>query len=726
MTNQTHNLPVRSTASTAIAPARPGAIPMPGQIDMQTIWGAFRRRWLLMLITLVAMLAVGVAYLLFVYKPVYESEAQLVVSSDKFQNATSRGDDFSVVTELVNLAKRRSVMGQISVITSPDLLSDVAQRLGYGKLQQGYGADAFAQGGFLPRWALNISSPKDSDLIIIHAKSYDSEVSADLANTVARTYLERDLGFSTTAAKQGREFVSMEMANVQKQLAQAKTQLAQFKKSSKLITANTQLETLSSNYQQMRYELDKANIEAQAARKQAEGIRRELVAQGQKIDQSQTLQLNPQYQQALSRLEELNAQRARLMQDYTSQSPEVQRVEGQIAAAQQVLRNISSNVVGAKISVRNPLLDSYLKAQVDSVSAATRANSLSGVVAQRSAELQKLPDAEKNLSKILQQVSVLDQTYAMLSQKYYQLLVNEKSTLQSSLFVATALPALSPVYTKKQLGAVVFLIAIVLAIAVAAVAERIDNRIRDNNTVARSVGELPLSVIPNQKSLAQANIFEDPINYDSPFSEAFRILRNNLVLAAQDQNIKTISITSPGRAEGKSTVALNLAVSMATDNKKVLIVDCDLRRPSLHRKLGIEKNTGLTNLVNGLVSQEQAIVQTKIEGLFVLPSGPFPGNPSEFLNSTACRETMRSLAEQYDIVIVDCPPCAGLSDMQVISTFSDGVLLVVTLDTTREDSLEHTIQTLALVEAPFLGVVTNKVSVKKLGYDYYGYPKQDN
>jgi Mrp family chromosome partitioning ATPase len=87
---------------------------------------------------------------------------------------------------------------------------------------------------------------------------------------------------------------------------------------------------------------------------------------------------------------------------------------------------------------------------------------------------------------------------------------------------------------------------------------------------------------------------------------------------------------------------------------------------------------------------------------------------------------MRSLRDLYDIVIVDSPPCAGLSDMQVISTFSDGVLLVVSLDTTRIDTLDNTIQTLALVEAPFLGFVTNKVSVKKLGYDYYGYPRQES
>lgn len=142
---------------------------------MQTIWGAFKRRWLIMIITMIIVIGIGATYLFIIHKAVYESEAQLVVTTDKFQTATGRGDDFSMLIDLVNLAKRRTVMGQISVITSPDLLFDVAQKMGYSRLSLGYGNEINPQGMELPEWALTVTSPKDSDLIIIKAKAYNRE-----------------------------------------------------------------------------------------------------------------------------------------------------------------------------------------------------------------------------------------------------------------------------------------------------------------------------------------------------------------------------------------------------------------------------------------------------------------------------------------------------------------------------------------------------------------------
>lgn len=128
-------------------------------------------------------------------------------------------------------------------------------------------------------------------------------------------------------------------------------------------------------------------------------------------------------------------------------------------------------------------------------------------------------------------------------------------------------------------------------------------------------------------------------------------------------------------------------MAMAMDDKRTLLVDCDLRRPSQHRLLQIPRDVGFTTVVTGTHRLEDAILPTAVPNLYVLPSGPTPPNPSEVLNSQHSRDLFRRFADEYDIVIVDCPPCAGLGDVQVIATFVDGVVLVASIGETLRPHL---------------------------------------
>ena len=180
-------------------------------------------------------------------------------------------------------------------------------------------------------------------------------------------------------------------------------------------------------------------------------------------------------------------------------------------------------------------------------------------------------------------------------------------------------------------------------------------------------------------------------------------------------------MSSSGPGEGKSTTCANLALAMAMDGKRVIIVDCDLRRPSMHTLLGVSREVGVTNVLTGSSTLEEAIVSGGVPGLDVLPTGPLPPNPTEVLNAPSTRRLFTELAERYDVVLVDCPPSAGLSDVQVISTLVDGLLLVVTINETLRERLRIAIRALALAGAPLIGVVINRLDMRRQGYGYYYY-----
>ena len=157
------------------------------------------------------------------------------------------------------------------------------------------------------------------------------------------------------------------------------------------------------------------------------------------------------------------------------------------------------------------------------------------------------------------------------------------------------------------------------------------------------------------------------------------------------------------------------------DGKRVIVVNADLRKPSLHRYFDLPRGFGLTNVATGQLSLAEAILTTSIEGVSLLGSGPLPPNPPEVLNSKGTRAIFARLAEDYDAVIVDMPPTAGLSDSSVLSTILDGLLVVVSENQTHSSQLQIALRALEGVEAPILGFVYNKYNAERSHYGYYYY-----
>jgi len=220
----------------------------------------------------------------------------------------------------------------------------------------------------------------------------------------------------------------------------------------------------------------------------------------------------------------------------------------------------------------------------------------------------------------------------------------------------------------------------------------------------RSINEFPLIAEHNPRS---------------PVSEAYRTLRTNIEFSSVDRSISVIMVTSAQSGEGKTTTLANLAVTFAHEGKRVLMIDTDLRKPSLHLAFRQSNRSGLTDVLAQKTDLEQAIRQTSVERLFLLPAGPVPPNPVEMLVSNRMKQLMELCRNEFDIVLVDTPPAYALTDAQVVSSLCDGVLLVVQAGRTKRQMVLKAKANLKRVGANLLGVVLNKAAVKRM--KDYGY-----
>jgi len=206
----------------------------------------------------------------------------------------------------------------------------------------------------------------------------------------------------------------------------------------------------------------------------------------------------------------------------------------------------------------------------------------------------------------------------------------------------------------------------------------------------------------------------------SPVSEAYRSLRTNLEFFSLDEPIRTLVVTSPGAEEGKSTVLANLAVVLAQGGKRVILADCDLRRPTQHTLFGLDNTAGLTTMmVDETAQSEPPLRKTSVDGLRVLPAGPSPPNPAELLGSRRMKEAMANLLEQVDLLLFDAPPVLAVTDALVLAVQADGVLLVVKAGGTKREHVQQAKERLERVKARIVGSVLNNAPTDPTLEGYY-------
>ncbi|HEY2495067.1 MAG TPA: CpsD/CapB family tyrosine-protein kinase [Paenibacillus sp.] len=211
------------------------------------------------------------------------------------------------------------------------------------------------------------------------------------------------------------------------------------------------------------------------------------------------------------------------------------------------------------------------------------------------------------------------------------------------------------------------------------------------------------------------------INRRSPIAEGYRNLRTNIQFSSWNHELRVICVASTLASEGKTTTISNLAVAYAQEGKKVILIDADLRHPSLQVVFDISNKIGLSNVLANQCPYAESVRSTTIDNLSVIPSGPIPPNPTELLANSTFNELLESLKEEYDLILIDTAPIMAVSDGLVVAAISDGVILVVMAGKTKREYILKSKEKLAHVQAQILGVVLNNKKFYKSEAEHYSY-----
>ncbi len=364
------------------------------------------------------------------------------------------------------------------------------------------------------------------------------------------------------------------------------------------------------------------------------------------------------------------------------------------------------------------------------------------VAYQQAAASRSLTTAESELRRQVSQVATQllalhrDQT----SSPQAQALLNQEAVLKEQLAqmevsgsvnfggVALVTPAQAPdtpSSPRPVKDGVLGLIAGLLAgIAAAFARETLDDKLASENAVERTAQAPVVSLVPQVANWRRRErpVLTSLVDPMAPTAEAYRSLRTSLQFARQEHDLRTVVVTSPAAAEGKTTTLANLGVVFSQAGENVLVVSCDLRRPRLGEFFGVGEEPGLTSVLLGRASLEDVIVKAPDnERLWVLSAGPVPSNPAELLNSHRAKQIIDMLGDRFDLVLIDSPPVLPVTDAVILSGHADATLMVVRAGQTRRGDLRRAAEKLRQVNANVLGVVLNQVN-KQYGYaSGYGY-----
>lgn len=311
-----------------------------------------------------------------------------------------------------------------------------------------------------------------------------------------------------------------------------------------------------------------------------------------------------------------------------------------------------------------------------------------------------------------------------LLQTYENVRIAEASSLNTIVIDEAARPSTVPISPRTASNTLLAtVVGALLAMGLAFLIEYLDDTIKNPQEIENSLGLATLGSIERMRVSNAADALIVAIAPRAPTSEGFRHIRTNIQYISVDRPLKTILITSANMGEGKSTVAANLAASLAQSGKRVILVDADMRRPTLHHLLEVDGERGLANLIIRGKEDQAFLRGTLIANLRLLPAGRIPPNPAELLGSERMREVVKWLAEQADYVIFDSPPVLAVTDGTVLSQLVDGTIFVAS-GQTRFPAFAAAVKKVMALESPIAGVVLNKMNPRNSHYYYYYYRRE--
>ncbi len=703
------------------------------QIDLMSYWRILvKRRWTVLGALAIVFVSALVATLL--TTPVYRATVSLQIDRDTVRvvdvgsTQVESGYDYDFFASQHMLLTSRALaqrvasdlgfteQSQIDRLRAPSKFGRLLSVFKRGESEDGEVANdpavIQAQLTGVIQGGLKVAPVRDTNLVYVSFDSVDREFAVRAANAVAEAFiattLERRMGSSSYA----KEYLEDRLAELKLKLEDSERKLVEFAQQQQIVSTGGDTGTLS---EQNLGSLNAAVGQARQDRIKAESRWRQAQAS------RGTVMLGEIGENSI--IKELQQRRSELMAEYQDKLrlykpayPLMTQLKGQIDEIDKQITVEAGNIKAA--------------IQAEYLATAEQEKLLAEQMSLMRAEVLDLQGRSIQYNIFKREVDTNRQLYDGLLQRYKEIGIAAGVTNNNIAVVDSAEGAgqFEPNMRKNLLLGLA--LGLALGIALALVFEYLDDTLKLPDDIEKKLGLAVLGLIPRiREPMTPEKALEDP---RSAFSESYRSVRTALQFSTDAGVPRCLLITSASPAEGKSTTALTLAKNFAQLGKRVLIIDGDLRNPSLHRALGIENSSGLSNYLAGAAKATEVIRATDTPHLMFMPTGPLPPNPAELLMGPKMLSLLSIASEKFDQVIIDGPPVMGLADAPILANMATGTLLVIETGETRIAVARNALKRLMVARAHVVGALLTKFSAKHTdnshgygAYNYYSYGAGD-
>ncbi len=561
---------------------------------------------------------------------------------------------------------------------------------------------------------------KGTNIIRLSYQGNDPVQASEIVNTLATTYLDRNVILKTEEARKSVEFIRQQLDEVRQLLDDAEQSLQNYKRDTGVIKLDSEVEILIE-----RLSLIDKERSAEKLRSRQAGFAIQALTKALKERRSyapSSLLEDPVLAGLATELARLEVERQGLLIEFTESHPDVLSLTKRIVAGQErMLASYQALQSGLDLKIRD----------------------LDADIAGFEQQLKGLPEAEQQLARLTRLATVNADIYTFLLHKHEEARIARASTISSINIIDPAIKPEHPVKPNKKKNLLLALIVGAMAgVGVAFFIEYLDDTIKDAETAKQLLGLPILAVIPYIKPKSEEDEDDEGqrnkertlithLEPRSPAAEAFRTLRTGLHFSSVGKEKKVLLVSSSFPNEGKTTVAANLAETIAKTGARVLLVGCDLRRPTLHYLFDKPCSPGLTEVLIGDVEVEAAIHATGIRALDFVSAGMTPPNPAELVGSGKMREFLDNVRQQYDFILLDAPPILAVTDTSILSELSDQLLLVLEVGRVQVRAAQRMKELVSSMQIDVAGMVINDKAGKgqeyysdrygRYGYGQYGY-----
>ena len=568
------------------------------------------------------------------------------------------------------------------------------------------------------------------DIVVESPSRYEAMLVANLYATVYQSFsLELSREELTTLTR----YLNEEKDNKFKDLAKAELDLEDYQKNGGLILLDAQVKNLVENISQLEAQKNAANIELSSKEKEYNSLSSEIARIDPTLVDFMNGKIDESYiSEVQSKIAELESKRdieASIPQDEKLKQKTLdeynRKIEPLRKTFEEKIQVLKTSLYSNTPEDRRIVGQKLLEANVGVQSYRTKVNTLSKLLSKYEDQFSKLPSQSIEYAKLERNRKATEKLYLILEEKYQEAKINERIKLGTILVIAPSVLASKP--SKPNRPLIVFLgvmLGLATSLGFAFARNYFDHTVKSPDEIENK-GISVLSWIPAIDELKGGGQSEFIVanKPKSPASEAFKALRTRLQYAKLEETpIKTILLTSSVPSEGKTTISLNVAGSLAQMDKKVLLLDCDLRKPRIHNVFETDRYPGLSDYLFSNASLEEITRKTKLDNLSVITSGTIPPNPSELLASKQMKEFLEKMKGIYDFIVIDSPPYISVTDAEILFRITDGTILVLRAGKTPADAFFRTCEKLMKLDSHnFLGVVFNNFSYKSAYGYYYNY-----